>query len=283
MVDIGTGLTALGTAEVTKDMLSKMLGPTAEYIGAGVQAWTERRTHNVQRVFAKTNDRLGNEIDRPGIVPPRVLRAVLDEAQFADDELIAEYLGGILASSRTESGRDDRAASAARLVSSLSSYAIRTHYVFYASARPRYLGVDAREFRTGSGADKRVYMSSSDYVAAMDFSSDELDNYGGILSDTLLALSRNDLIATNFVSGSVEYLRSGSISKDYPAPGLIFDPTQMGISMFCVAGGFTSEPYDTFVNAAAVFEVDIGFPLPQTTLVRDLPDYSGSAARLDVA
>jgi len=95
MVDVGVGLAALGTAEVSKDVLSKMLGPTAAYIGEGVKGWTERRTHNVQRVFAKATARLGDEIDRPGSIPPRVLKAVLDEAQVTDDELMADSLGGI--------------------------------------------------------------------------------------------------------------------------------------------------------------------------------------------
>src|SRR6185437_1579732 len=51
MVDVGTGLAALGGAELSKEMLAKLLGPTADYVGVGVQAWTEKRLANVRAVF----------------------------------------------------------------------------------------------------------------------------------------------------------------------------------------------------------------------------------------
>ena len=59
-------------------MLGRMLGPTADYIGEGVRALTERRVGNVQRVFKKAHDKLGPDLDRPGAIPPRVLKGVLE-------------------------------------------------------------------------------------------------------------------------------------------------------------------------------------------------------------
>lgn len=92
MVDPAT-IALLGPAY----LVGKILGPTADYIGEGVREWTQRRTENVKRVFLRAGDKLGDELEQPGAVPPRVLKAVLDEAQFADDELMADYLGGVLA------------------------------------------------------------------------------------------------------------------------------------------------------------------------------------------
>jgi hypothetical protein len=273
MVDVGTGLTALGTAEVTKDMIGKMLGPTAEYIGGGVREWTERRTQNVQAVFARASRRLGAELERPGSVPPRVLKVVLDEAQVADDELLAEYLGGILASSRTESGRDDRAASMARLVSGLSTYAIRSHYLFYVSAHRLLLGTDPSELRMSRGADRHVYVPIADYAAAMEFSTSEEDAFFGILSDTLLALNRNNLLAS-WVSGDPDTLRS-TTNKDYPSEGLIFEPTQQGIALFCFANGVSADPYSAFVDSDVSLVIEDAPELSNAVLARDLPDYSG--------
>jgi hypothetical protein len=88
--------------------VEKNLGPTAEYLGGGLRAWTEKRVQNVATIFNKAQEKLGPEIEKAGSVPPRVLKEVLDEGSFCDDELTAEYFGGILASSRTPSGRDDR-------------------------------------------------------------------------------------------------------------------------------------------------------------------------------
>lgn len=196
-MDVGTGLAALGSAQVSKDALGKMLGPTAEYIGEGVRSWSERRTENVQRVFAVAHRRLGDGINRPGAVPPRVLKAVLDEAQVADDELVAEYLGGVLVSSRSEVGRDDRAASIARLVSGLSSYAIRTHYVLYGATHSHMRGTTdtVEDWSTGKGEPQAAtYIREEDYRAAMAFSEAELAKLDGIIPDTILSLHRNDLI-----------------------------------------------------------------------------------------
>jgi len=274
MVDVGTGLTALGTAQVTKDMIGKMLGPTAEYIGDGVRSWSERRTQNVQRVFEKASRRLGDEIDRPGAVPPRVLKAVLDEAQVADDELIAEYLGGVLASSRTESGRDDRAASAARLVAGLSTYAIRTHYLFYASARRHFVGTDSKRLRVGDSGETRVYLTTMAYMTAMEFSDSEQRDYFGILSDTLLSLDRHNLLAS-WVSGDPEHLRSAVLNKAFPENGLTFEVTQQGVSLFCIASGVGgNDPFASFVDAKAALVIEYGPQLPDTAFVDELPLYS---------
>src|SRR5439155_6797881 len=82
-------------------------------------------------IFRKASEKLGPGIDAPGAVPPRVLKEVLDEGSFCDDELTAEYFGGILASGRSPNGRDDRAASYLRLTAELSTYQIRFHYIAY--------------------------------------------------------------------------------------------------------------------------------------------------------
>jgi hypothetical protein len=194
MVDVGTGLTILGSAEVSKDLILKILGPTAEYIGEGVQAWTARRVINVQRVLMKAGERLGSRLDEPGSVPPRVLKAVLEEAQVAEDELMAEYLGGVLASSRSEVGRDDRAAAAT--IGRLSTYALRAHYVFYfyAAARPLFGGVDFR-----SGDERRsapAFISVSDFEAAMEFSTDEDAEFNDIFAEVMLTLIRRGRISS---------------------------------------------------------------------------------------
>src|SRR6266404_2227164 len=131
-MDANTGLTILGTAIGSKTVVEKLLGPTAEYIGVGLKNWTEKRVNNLARIFENAQKRLGGNLNDPGSVPPRVLKEILAEGSFCDDELSAEYFGGVLASSRSEIPRDDRGAAFARLVSRLTSYQIRTHFLLYA-------------------------------------------------------------------------------------------------------------------------------------------------------
>lgn len=64
---------------------------------------------------------------------PRVAHRLLEEGSYCDDELMAEYLGGMLAGSRTPSGRDDRAVAWSELITSLSAVQIKAHYLLYTS------------------------------------------------------------------------------------------------------------------------------------------------------
>jgi hypothetical protein len=102
-MDPGTGLTVLGAALGSKELVVKILGPTADYLGAGLKDWTERATMNVQRVFYQAAKKLGNRIG-------------------------------------SEIGRDDRGAAHVALIGRLSAYQIRSHYFFYSIIRHLYGG-----------------------------------------------------------------------------------------------------------------------------------------------
>src|SRR6185503_17313077 len=92
--------TAVGTYFGLKELVPKILGPTADYIGAGLRGYTERASANVRRIFENAGTKLGEELDKPGQVSPKVLKEILGEGCVAEDELAAEYFGGVLASSR---------------------------------------------------------------------------------------------------------------------------------------------------------------------------------------
>jgi hypothetical protein len=135
-MDPGTGLTILGTAVGGAKLVEKLLGPTAEYLGNGLQTWTQKRVENVGSIFTKASNRLGNRVNEPGAVPPKLLKGILDEGSYCDDELAAEYLAGIMANGRTEIGRDDRASTFIKLTGQLSTYEIRFHYIAYWRSDP---------------------------------------------------------------------------------------------------------------------------------------------------
>ena len=140
MVDPGTGLTVLGGALGSKDLVLRVLGPTAEYLGAGLADWTKRSVENTGRIFQKAVEKLGTRINEPGGVPPKVLKGILENAPFCDDELAAEYFGGVLAASRSGIERDDRGAAFLALVDRLSAYQLRSHFLFYEMIRVLYEG-----------------------------------------------------------------------------------------------------------------------------------------------
>lgn len=139
-METATGLTILGTAVGSAKLVEKVLGPTAEYLGEGLRSWTEKRVENTKRIFQHAAMLLGDKVDTPGAVPPKVLKGILDDGSFCDDQLAAEYFGGVLASSRSNVSRDDRGAAFIALLGRLTTYQIRTHFIFYHVIKSLYEG-----------------------------------------------------------------------------------------------------------------------------------------------
>jgi len=258
----------LGSGIGGAKVVEKILGPTAEYIGGGLRAWTEKRVHNVAAIFTKAQAKLGSDIDQNGSVPPRVLKEVLEEGSFCDDELTAEYFGGILASSRTPNGRDDRGATYLRLTAELSTYQIRFHYVCYYWWRQFHVGSGLRPtFR--EDLDKMWLLLPYEFLlASMEFSSAEPVN--DILLHCTSGLPRVDLIQAA-AWGSVEHLNTVGKSRHWnevTVPGIAVGPTQFGIDYFLWAVGAGS------VNRADFVSPDLKLP--------KLPDieFNGSPIKL---
>src|SRR5437762_2257467 len=100
-MDVNSGLAILGGAIGSAKIVEKVLGPTAEYVGTGLRDFAQHRVQNVKRIFEKASAFLGETPPAGEAVPPRVLRDVLNDGSYRDDELAATYYGGILASSRS--------------------------------------------------------------------------------------------------------------------------------------------------------------------------------------
>ena len=80
---------------------------------------------------------------------------------------LTALLGGVLASSRTESGRDDRGVTFLRLLQDLSVYQIRFHYIVYMTVK-RLFDESALNVAVGSQARKcTVFIPAPDLIAAL--------------------------------------------------------------------------------------------------------------------
>jgi hypothetical protein len=260
MTDTG-GLAALG---VSVPLALRVLGPTADYLGDELQQWTEHRLANVQRIFDNAGRRLGEEgLDRPGRVPPRVLKEILDQGSYCENELAAEYFGGILASSRSELAHDDRDASLAALVGRLSSYQVRCHYLFYMHARQLLVGANVNlselEDRRQHGS---LFLPRSSWFEGMEFDADELERWFEIAAHCMTGLTRENLIAGDFSYGDEErfpdYL---SRHLDKVTSGLIFRVTVPGMELFARAHAVKGVPADALCSPAAQFETDVSIQL----------------------
>lgn len=241
-VDIGTGLSILGSAK----LLEQVLGPTASYVGEGIRDWTEHRVANVKRIFEIAHERLGSRVHEPGGVPPRVLKEILGEGSFSDDPLMSEYFGGVLASSRSTISRNDVGATYLSWLGRLSAYQIRAHYVIYRALALLFKGC---EFGGDENALARIFISHEGFNAAMDFCGEE--DSEKITTRALLGLVNEYLLCPEFTSGSPEVLRDRCASAT--EPGLVVQPSLLGLDLFLWAHGQSSVKVNDFFKAAFDF------------------------------
>ena len=264
----------------------KILGPTADYLGEGLREWTDRGTRNVHRVFAKAERKLGPEaLETEGVVPPRVLKGILEEGQFCENELGAEYLGGVLASSRTSDGRDDRGASLVALVGRLSTYQLRAHYIMYMQARRAFVGKDISLGEQDVRCREPLFLPLDGLVDAMDLSPREVADVGDYLMHTVHGLIREGLIENQFAYGDDECLRrlGGAGNPDFGEGGVIYRVTPLGIELFCGAHGVSGDALTKFKDPEIEFSVELPIPMAGPFgLVSDLPPSVPMQEALDI-
>jgi hypothetical protein len=96
----------------------------------------------------------------------RVMRDVLWNGAFSEDEVCAEYFGGILASSRSKEGKDDDAIQFVDVIKSLSAKQLRLHYVIYNSLNKVLLaaGKPVNVALSTEIKPKQVWFSSTELV-----------------------------------------------------------------------------------------------------------------------
>ena len=270
ITSIGAGLSILGS----KDIITKLLGPTAEYIGGEIKGLVEKCNVNLDDIFVKAHQKLGNKLDQPGVVNPRVLKSIFDEGRFCEDELTKEYFGGVLASSRTENGKDDRGITNSKLVSSLSSYQLRTHYIFYSLLRKTF-----QPYRhiVSPGTSRQmmpIYLPTELFYMLMNIIEEYPDPNErlNILTHSMNGLRRADLIEDNYLFGGPEFFKRDNIKcrfDDFPMReeilcehGITFQPTPGGMELFLWAHGLGQFTHFQFLDENLKIEEFPNMELP---------------------
>ena len=255
-MDVSTGLTILGGAIGSAKVVEKILGPTADYLGNGLKGWTECRVNNVAKIFEKAQKKLGEKINEEGSVHPKVLKEILSEGSFYDDELMVEYFGGVLASSRSGISRDDRGASFIALIGRLTTYQIRSHYIFYSILKKLFDGrTDVTVMSAKQIHKLTVFISHHSYNLAMEFG--EGENPSLISSSVMSGLARENLIQNDFeVIGGEKTAYCGG-------DGIVFIPTDLGVELFLWVNGKNDIPVTEFLNTKYQFSFDTQIQIPE--------------------
>jgi len=254
--DPGTITTVSGAAiaaYLSKDGLAKLLGPTAEYLGGELKELVQKSQQNVARVFSKAERKCGGKLNQPGKVNPRVFKSIYDEARFCENELLAEYFGGVLASSKTPDGKDDRGVYFSDIVKSSSSFQIRLHYLFYyimwhlAKGKP----LDLNTYEGRSKLDIIVPVS----VYATTFNLLPGPEEIQIIAHSLSGLSRGGLIDDGWQFTDPKNLKKKNI--DTNEQSFSISPTITGLELFLWVHGKGDKTLNSFLDPNLVEGPDI--------------------------
>jgi hypothetical protein len=258
MIDPGTGLTILGTAVGGAKVVEKILGPTAEYIGQQIREWTEKKVKNTANIFKNAERKLGDKINLEGNVSPKVLKGILEDGAWCEEDLQVEYFGGVLASSRSGISRDDRGAYYTDLISRLSTYQLRTHYLFYHSIKSHFSGQDINVNDGNTWRDLELFFPYETYFYAMDFSKEEYENWGNLLSHSLWGLNKEDLIS-EFSFGNQDFIKKKFSLADID--GVLMSPTKIGVELFMWAYGLGQNNPNDFFKESVTFKNELALKI----------------------
>jgi len=256
-MELGTGLAILGTAKV----IEKVLGPTAEYVGDGLQRWTENRVRNVKKIFSIAVDRLGDDINNPGQIPPRVLKGVLDEGSYVVNEIGAQYFGGVLAASRTTDINDDRGVAFIDLLTRMSSYQIRLHYILYYLLKEMY---DNHHYSITAEKDRhklQLLIPLNSLKKSLDVGRSE---FNMILTHSSFGLYRESLLESFFWGAPKDFDHKFDHIKDLrvDVESFRFTPSSFGVELFLWVHGKKNIDMNNFFSTRIenVDSLDIHLP-----------------------
>lgn len=247
-VSVVKGSKALGWAG------QKLLGPLLDEIGEGwKERYSLRRKENLALVIENAAAKGQARIEAGQSVSPRVTQRIIEDGSWAEGPLMAEYFGGIWASSLSPHGDDDRGLVWAALVSRLSRFHIHLHYLAYEAMRRLHAGSQTINLSNRSGREAcGVYlpMVQTLWVLGREPSVAE---YNNTLFSAASVLAREDLIKID-ASGDPGDFRTKGLTV--PEPGLLLKPRPLGIELFMWAHGRSDLQLADFLNPGNIFELD---------------------------
>jgi hypothetical protein len=253
-------------AKTTSGLLTRALGPTADVFGQALAQYAEIRLRNVGRIVGRS-EKKARESGRSGSVHPRVAHRVIEEGSFCDDAVMADYLGGVLAGSRTPSGRDDRAVVWSNLVTGLSAAQIRLHYLLYREWAIRLHGRDINPGATPGSDQVGMAVDLDELGVALRIEEDDRD-LEELFSHAIIGLLRSGLLGMGYSYGP----RGPNNSPEAPYTSVLTThPSPAGMELYGWAQGVPGFTPSAFVREALPFDVDPPLPRLHNCLLPGLP------------
>ena len=264
------------TACLLKNAFDRLVGPSFDSLGESLRKFVEDpknspATIKIAEILSVALRRLGNKTNQPGHIPLRIASIILSEAVYLESDIATEYFGGVLASSRSRDGRDDRGVKIAKIVTTLSSYQLRAHYLMYSTLSKTFSSTEI-SFGMFFGRERMgIRFSHKEFIEAMDMTEPEWKNpqlwshiFDGLRREYLLDESRYGFNEES----NMPNVGKGSMPND---GGLTFLPTFLGAEVYLWAFGHSDKELDflfsqdfeiegvpTFISSAQSIERDFG-------------------------
>jgi hypothetical protein len=238
-------LTTLGWQAATAWAGVKLFGPTLDSIGQALSRFTDYRLKNAEKITEKAIRKAGRALDEEGSVHPRVAHRLIEEGSYIDDDVMQEYVAGLLVGNRrTKYQATDRAAYFVNLVASLTAAQVQIHHAVY-SALVGTAG-QGRSLRSGLASSTCTVICRGEDVLKIVSGSRKPHKYlefWPVVNETVDALKRDGLIEDYGIGGSHPHIRSDEAL-------FAAVPTVIGADLFMAAYGFPPVFPDTILTTS---------------------------------
>jgi len=221
------------------NLIENVLGPTSKEVGVDLKNLYIKTKNNIILILKKAFKKIKNPKDGE-IANLRVVRDVFWNGSFTDEDICAEYFGGILASSRSKSGKNDSAIFYLDIIKSLSSGQLKMHYIIYRIFNKILINDEFKKNFFNPGNDIKVRKEKL-FFTLYDISEEFKTNDIGSI---IFGLYAKNLIA----DGETHHykLKNNKIIKYVE-----FTPSSLGIQLFAIA-------YNMFNNWLSFAKIDFG-------------------------
>jgi hypothetical protein len=230
-------------------LFNRLFGPAADEIGQALGRIAAYRVGNWGRIVEKAQQK---SAESSGIVNPRVAFQLLDDGSLCDDEIMVEYLSGLLAGSRSNSGRDDRAIVWGHLVTGLSSLQIRGHFILYREwAGLLHKRIEFNPTSAFGLQQAQLHVDADEFTTAALHGEEDLTR-AEVLHHVVPGLARAGLIANRYAWGDGTESRFDAFDRS-----LRVNPTPQGMELYGWAQGMSGLTPAKFVHHAKIFAEDV--------------------------
>ncbi|MDH2381189.1 hypothetical protein [Bradyrhizobium sp. CER78] len=241
MIDPVTAGAGAAASLLALDPVKRLLGPTADFLGAELAAYTKRRWSHAEKVIELAAEHVPEPDGKS--VPPRVLLAALDEGSKIESEIGHRYFAGVLASSRSESGEDDSGVVFTSMLSTMSSEQMKLHCALYTALHMQWAGSE-RNLGDGDGRGRTKTAIKIDVFLRM-FGGGT--RFAAQIETGMFSLYQNGLI-DNF-----RYFETGAVSGQV-FHYLSFTPTVLGCQLFLAAIGQNRPKASDIISGQITFK-----------------------------